>query len=173
MGDSTMLPIPSTVNIAQVGNDYCYAQSQKCCWKGNTAASGHCNSENGGYDGCTRTVCSYDAAKEICSKFNYGGKTWRLPTSAEMKNWAYNSIGLKENGLMLCDNYNGYSSAYCSPNWVCKGAYSNGCYGYLAWSGTLYDALNGFEHHLTASVWSGGSYSFLGAFSVRCVTEME
>jgi len=87
-----------------------------CCWSGTTSTE--CNSNNGSYSGCTRTVCDWRAANEYCSKLTYLGKFWRLPTSNE---WA--SIGTKlsnisiekgTEGIMLCDHRSGYSSARCN-----------------------------------------------------------
>jgi len=173
MGDSAMLPIPASVNVVQTNGEYCYTQTSKCCWKGKTAWYPSCDSNYGGYDGCTRTVCSYDAAKEICSKFNYGGKTWRLPTINELEKWLYYSLELNENGLMLCDYANGYNSAWCPHNIDCKGAQESYCLSEYVWSGTLIDALNVATYDLHAAVFGLSGSSILRAESVRCVTEMN
>jgi len=173
MGDSSVLPIPSTVVTAKAGSDYCYSAIQKCCWKGATSNDHACDSENGNYSGCTRTVCNWDAAKEICAKFNYGGKIWRLPTHSEMANWAINSIGLKENGLMLCDINGGYNSSACTESFICKGAYNNSCNPTSSWGSVL----SGASHAQSISLY-GADYNLItrpvsAATSVRCVTEMD
>lgn len=110
MGDSSVLKIPSGIVVVEI-KEYCYSQNEKCCWRELTA--GFCNNENGGYSGCDRTVCNYSAAQEICSKFNFQGKRWRLATIDEMKNRMTYSVGLGTNGLMICDYASGYSMAKC------------------------------------------------------------
>ena len=171
MRDSLMLPIPYTVSVAQAGSEYCYSQSQKCCWKGETTSK--YNSENGGYSGCTRTVCNREAANEICAKFNYAGKTWRLPTPEEAESWSEATLGLGQNGLMLC-NHGTYSGlAQCSDaQSLCKGSYSDYCMPrrvFLSEASTSLGNTIGFER---------GNYSLGTAHkgygtSVRCVTEMN
>ena len=168
MGDSSTLAIPSTVTVAEAPSEYCYSQSNKCCWKGTTSVD--CDSSNGGYSGCKRTVCNYSAAHEICSKFNYAGKTWRLPTSAEMENWINYSRKLGSNGLMLCDqkDTNGINTKCNQMSSVCLGGYGNTCYAqYVV-------GQNNFIYNLFSSWWHGTSTaSAYTPVSVRCVTEME
>ena len=171
MGDSTMLPIPSSINIATgQSGDYCYSQYSKCCWKGTTSTA--CNADNGGYSGCTRTVCNYSAATEICSKFNYAGKTWRLASLDEMDNWTSYSLGLGTNGLMLCDqDVSGTTgiSAQCSyTSSECYGAYGNNCFSQriMGQNGATYNLFtaNGQKDYTLMPYY---------AASVRCVTEMD
>ena len=170
MGDSLMLPIPYTVNIAQTGSDYCYSQSQKCCWKGTTATP--CDSNNGSYSGCERTVCNWNAANEICTKFNYAGKNWRLAYNAEMHNWGIYAVNLGDNGLMVCDYAAGYGLARCVGNKICYGAYNNECTPQRIWGEKKddYDAYMFSSGQGVTSVYGTSKYS---AYSVRCVTEME
>jgi len=171
MGDSAMLPIPSTVNIANANSDYCYAQSSKCCWKGTIGE--YCDNENGGYSGCTRTVCNWDAAKEICDKFNYGGKRWRLPNRAEMKDWGVYSISLKENGLMLCDYSPGYNSAKCASDTRCQGSHGDYCRAWKVWAESRNESVSN-SATVGAGIFANTDASPKAcAVSVRCVTEME
>ena len=167
MGDSPTLSIPSTINIAQAPSEYCYSQTNKCCWNGTTSVK--CNSSNGGYSGCTRTVCTYNAAQEICSKFNYAGKTWRLPTTSEMTNWINYSRGLGANGLMLCDETaNSELNAHCDyASTECLGSYNNLCFAKLVIS----QGCKAYD--LFSSAWRYSDQNSYQPFSVRCVTEME
>ena len=66
--------------------------SSKVCWKGFTVYGGdHCSSlANGSYSGCTRTVCNWEAANEICKNWAPGNSkkgSWRLPTLEELEGW--------------------------------------------------------------------------------------
>ena len=167
MGDSPTLVIPSSVNVVQAPIEYCYSQTNKCCWKGVT--SNDCDSANGDYSGCNRTVCAYNVAEEICSKFNYAGKTWRLATTSEMANWINYSRTLKNNGLMLCDET---SSSFANSKcfyWdaKCLGSYINICYSQNV------AAKNNYGYTLFSSFWYQIPLSPYIPVSVRCVTEMD
>ncbi len=65
----TSVPAGSTCSALESGN---------CCWYGNTANSNVCNSVGGGYSGCNRTVCQWNASRTICAN-------WR-PSSVAAKN---------------------------------------------------------------------------------------
>ena len=173
MGDTTTLKIPSTITSVEVNNEYCYSMTQKCCWKGKTGKE--CNSNNGNYSGCNRTICNLSAAEEICSKFNYAGKTWRLATNLEAQNWGVMTADLGNNGLMLC-NHGTNSTSYsdCTSNHgVCLGAYNTQCYPRHVWlkstdSNPSYIATvdeGNFSVNAAATIYF--------AKSVRCVTEMD
>ncbi len=168
MGDTAILKIPSTVIIAQAsGADSCYSASEKCCWQGATSIL--CDSGNGSYSGCNRTVCNYSAAQEICNNFKFGGKNWRLPTKDEIYNLvAKNSIGIGDNGLMFCDHDSGYASAYCGyENTVCNGAVNNTCKVYISWLDKNYSHQIFRRTHLINQ-----ETALFNAYSVRCVSEM-
>jgi len=178
MGDSAALKLPSDIVVANAEDEYCYSNSTKCCWQGNTAAG--CDSQYSNYSGCNRTVCNWKAAKEICEKFNYGGKTWRLATSEEAATWVRHSVGLGQNGLQLCEDYSSKLSNMCVRVGVrCLGSTgdggTSGCYPNHFWTGTIvkkddtalkYDVYNG-------SLFGPSEKTITYAFSVRCVTEME
>jgi len=174
MGDSNMLPIPSTVNIANSPKEYCYSMSTKCCWKGETAKGG-CTDEYGEYSGCDRTVCNWDAADEICSKFNYAGKTWRLPTESEAANFGKYSVGLGRNGLMLCDQQAGRGSEECTLTANCPGSgrVNGHCEPYDIWTSNEVTSLSAILYLLPNGNWYPATYTKNLPVSVRCVTEME
>ena len=69
MGDDASFPL-SGVTTVSTGNN-CSANA--CCWKGTTAS--HCNSDNGGYSGCGRTVCTHPAAEIVCANLKYDDRT--------------------------------------------------------------------------------------------------
>ena len=172
MGDASMLAIPSSVSIANTNSDYCYSNIQNCCWKGQTGGSS-CNSENGGYSGCNRTVCNYRAAKDICAKFNYGGKVWRLATKEEAEKWKTLTIGLGENGMMLCNQTTISGIAKCAESTACKGAKENRCIARVNWLDSNTDS-----EYAPSIVIDAGNFSFTtngkaNGASVRCVTEMD
>ena len=173
MGDSSTLKIPSTVTTVEAGGDYCYSQSDKCCWKGTTSTI--CDSSNGSYSGCNRTVCNYSAAQEICAKFNYGGKTWRLATKEEAKNWQVYTYGLGINGLMLCNGGGSVNNiSYCPEALACRGAYRNVCQVRSHWLNCLTNnSRSGCLSSFDAGNYYDSSHVISSAFSVRCVTEME
>ena len=170
MGDSTTLKIPSTVTTAQAGSEYCYS-TEKCCWKGATSGT-HCDSSNGDYSGCDRTLCNYAAAKEICAKFNYEGKTWRLPTASETNLWGNATVGLGSNGLMLCTQGVVSGFSYCSEQAQCKGVGKNICYPravLIKNGGNVTFSLGVFIPGVEST---DEAYHHVG-YSVRCVTEIE
>lgn len=169
MGDTLSLSIPSSVIVVQAGSgEICYSDSQKCCWQGTT--SSNYDSENGGYSGQNRTVCNFEAAKEICDKFNFANKTWRLPAIDEFATFANGySIGLGASGLMLCDTSAGFFSAYCAAGWgLCKGSYDGNCNPNYVWSGTLSSTLYNRDYNLCLGAWTPNTNVLPNAFSVRC-----
>jgi len=170
MGDGYLLTIPNSVNVVEP-LEYCYAGTSKCCWKGATSTS--CDSENGGYSGCNRTVCNWSAAKDICSNFKYGDLDWRLPTKEEMSLWARYSQNLTTQGLQLCDRYAGYLSARCANAARCPGTYDGNCNPFYVWSGTESSAgVSAYRYNLESGTWHGPlTYVESCGFSVRCVAD--
>ena len=170
MGDSSTLKLNTEATIVKANQEYCYSRYQKCCWQGTTSLT--CNNANGSYSGCTRTICNYSAAEEICANFNYAGKTWRLPKSDELKRWDISTAFLGDNGLMLCENnIDGYGS--CDGGWnICKGSYDGHCYIMYIWAyGKLQGAGN--AAYYTRDGYVAPPFPSSEAFGVRCVTEME
>jgi len=170
------LPIASGVTIASAGSDSCTpSESNLCCWMGTTTTD--CDSNNGGYSGCTRTVCDWRAAKKICESLNYQGKIWRLPTSGE---WSLIgaqldsiSIGQGNEGLMLCDSSADYDSARCEPAERCSGSYNGRCLPYVVWSGASSGSSYAYHYYLSSGFWEGpDSLSVAYAFSVRCISKL-
>ena len=176
MGDSDVLAIPNGVNIVNTGTKCIPSSTNKCCWKGNTANMG-CNNDNGSqYSGCNRTACDFYAAKYICENFNYAGRTWSLPASNEttINNWHNCSINQGLNGLQLCDQMQGYLSAWC--NWsdaaTCNGSKYSRCYVNALWTKDN-SSTNSYECFLTLGNWTCSSSYPSDAFSIRCVTPMS
>ena len=173
MGDNPDLPVSVTgVTVVPTETECTSSESNPCCWeKVNTSS---CDSANGDYSGCNRTVCDWWAAKKICSNLKLGDYTWRLATLSEMSNWADNSIGLGNNGLQLCDRYSGYSSAWCAIVYSCPGGANDGCYPNNVWSSdepTSYSHL-AYRYNLGNGNWSNSWDGHSYAFSVRCVTSL-
>ena len=67
IGDKNELPIPSSVKVVAPGTSCTSSGTSMCCWSGGKTA-GSCNSANGDYSGCNRTMCDWRAANESCSK---------------------------------------------------------------------------------------------------------
>ena len=173
MGDRPVLTIPSTVTVLTAGNETC--KTSKCCWKGQTAYIDYCDSNNGGYNGCKRTVCNYAAAREICAKFDLDGSTWRLPSYTEMSTWKKYSFGAGADGLQLCSNTSSSSSdwARCDYGGSCRGSYNGDCYpGYL-WTNEINtnSYVKAYAYYLSGSDWSYTSKYRNSAYSVRCVSD--
>lgn len=164
MGDSPNLPIPNTVTVVNYKNGYCYAQNQKCCWQGDYSEK--CDNKSD-YNDCKRTVCNWQAAKEICEKFNYEGKIWRLPDmELNVFNFGNFTTHLKENGLQMCgftdsfycpDEEGCYSNDYCSPRqfWSSEETGANTARAYYPWY---------------TDVYNDSARPKKAAFSVRCAT---
>ena len=176
MGDSTETAIPSAagvtvVNVGQTcGSSDNY--SAKCCWKGATSG-GDCDSANGSYSGCNRTVCTWAAANAICANYKQDGRTWRLPTTSEVANWGTYSIGKGNNGLMLCDVAAGYNSTNCdnTGSTSCVGSY-NGCFSNHIWT-SFGSTSEKTAYYLQTGSWKSNSSAWhTHAFSVRCVSEI-
>lgn len=181
MGDhqSTQFPAAANVTSVSVGTN---CTGNKCCWTGATSGS-NCDSVNGIYSGCNRTVCTWEAANAICENYNQDGRTWRLPTSGEMGNWSNYSKGKSYNGLMFCDISSGYSSAYCAGSTACLGANLNACNPSYVWSESCdgifayiactinLDKANWRNYALSSGTWGNQSKALeTSAYSVRCVS---
>ena len=142
MGDKASLPIPSSVTMLTAGSSADACESGKCCWKGTTANTSYCDGNNGGYNGCTRTVCNWNAAQEICARFDLNGESWRLPTKTEMNGWNAHSLGIGAEGLQLCSNTSStnqnYARCYRASN--CYGAYQKGSFPAYIWSNEKYES---------------------------------
>ncbi len=166
--------LPTTVKKVMAGSGTCDSDNEKCCWVGVTATS--CDKANGRYSGCSRTVCNWNAAKEACSKLNYLGKTWRLPTKLELSDLTLQintlSVGQGDNGLMLCDSSSGYSSALGVPALRCLGAEENRCYPPDLWSSDV-SGVSAYEFYLKDGIWKTPMlYHKRNAFSFRCVADL-
>ena len=175
MGDSTETAIPTSAGVTVVGTGQTCGSSSnystKCCWQGSTSGSS-CDATNGNYSGCNRTVCNWAAANAICANYKKGDKSWRLPTTSEMSNWLTNSKSKGNNGLMLCDYYSGYSSAYCDYSYSCPGSYGGNCSPGIVWSGSFYSSTYAYNYYLSQGSWNKTINYRTGAFSVRCLQDI-
>jgi len=175
IGDKTELPIASGVTTVTAGSGSCASSSTKyCCWKGTTSNS--CDSANGGYSGCTRTVYDWRAANESCNMLTYLGRTWRLPINAEMeslKDKLYEvTINLGLDGLMFCDRHSGYASAVCTDAVLCSGSPQNYCDPYDIWA-SYASSTTASHYHFSGGVLGGPrTYSINLALTTRCVSEL-
>ncbi len=176
MGDKPNFTIPSTVTILTAGSSAGVCDSGKCCWKGTTSQS--CNSYNGGYNGCTRTVCNWEAAREICARFDLNGESWRLPTQAEMNGWDAYTVGQDVAGLQLCNlnstTQNTYATCYQSTR--CYGSYNRNCIPGYVWSNQKYESGNYFYayvSYLNNQSWSTSNTAMGSAATVRCVATVS
>ena len=173
LGDHSALPPGANITLVQAGSGtVCTAES--CCWNGNTAGS--CDAENGGYSGCTRTLCDWSAANLGCQALTYMGKTWRLPYIHELdRAFSGYSVGLGINGLMLCDLEVGKSSAHCLNSAKCpsgKGGTAT-CYPSYVWSSQPYSP--GYHYAMLTngvSILGPSGLPALSALSVRCVSDV-
>jgi len=171
VGDKSELPIPNTIYKNIAGSETCTpSTSQYCCWQGVT--SSNCDTKNGNYSGCNRTVCDWGAAKEACAKLTYENRTWRLPTNDELSSLGTQlnklSFGKKEDGLMLCDIGYTTNSAYCTPGTnFCFGVNNNTCDAYVLWSNSTYT-----NYYLSNDSFLGPETHSQQAYSVRCVSDL-
>ena len=104
-------PVKNVGGITVVGSSTACGSygddSIKCCWTGSNGNT--CSSAKDGsrYSGCSRTVCTWEAANAACKNFaptyNTKGK-WRLPTTGEVSSWArvFDTINSGDDGLRLC-----------------------------------------------------------------------
>ena len=175
MGDSSKTKIPAEAGVTVLNytstcgssDDY----STKCCWTGATSGTS-CSNANGDYSGCNRTVCNWAAANAICANYKQDGRTWRLATTDEMKNWTNYSIGKGNDGLMLCDGGDGYSSAFCGTG-TCKGARYEDCHPDSVWTNSNVSGPNSsYRKYLGLGNWQSIEDYRTRAFSVRCVSDI-
>ena len=177
MNNGAVFALPATItNVMASGSSSCTPSETKfCCWSGDTISS--CDAANGIYDGCTRTVCDWRAATEFCSKLTYLGKSWRLPTNNELTSIGTQlsniSIGKGSEGLMLCDDISGKSSARCASSGSCGNSYNDNCYPRSLWSSEEPRVENAYHYYLSNGTWHGPyETSKEQAYSVRCVSDL-
>ena len=152
-----------------------YCNDKKCCWHGATSGT-NCDSINGSYSGCGRTVCNWEAANSICDNLSYGGySNWRLPTKEELEKMnpdTYSKIGSEhagDSGLMFCDRVADHNSARCEAGVnLCLGAYYNICYPDSSWTSEKNES-NAYVKFVSQGVWSENITSCKSPVSTRCV----
>ena len=178
MGDRASLPIPSTVTMLTAGSSADSCESGKCCWRGTTASASYCDSNNGGYSGCNRTICNWAAAQEICARFDLNGESWRLPTKEEASGWNARTLGVGAEGLQLCSNALSQNNDYarCLQSSKCYGAYQKYCYANYVWTNEMTISGSSFyvyAHYLNRTSWSNGTINGGYSGSVRCVATVS
>lgn len=186
-GDSGGPDIPSGVKVVQAGGSSCSASgSGKCCWTKNTSQEGHCADGYGNsYSGCGRTVCNWNAANDICSRWDVAGSYgWRLPTEEELAGWAANldyvNSYKRDTGINLCDGSDSTSmfvAAVCGNSQVCYGSGVENCHPFSVWSSTFSHSYGWFfdnmkvyvRYSLHSSKFNSSPEATSGTGSVRCV----
>ena len=142
--------------------------SNNVCWM----LTNHGCSTYSSYSGCGRVVCDKEAALNICSSMVYGGRSWRLPTLAELARWTGNTSILKN--LRACVSHKLYNKEpyydICAGEGGCQRSGSNG------WCGPY--ILHGQDGHLNLDAeYAYGTYLdpmlLRNGFSVRCVTPLR
>ena len=168
------IPANMGITLAQSGGVIA-PNSTSICWQGIT--SSNCT-ETGIYNGCTRTVCTWDAANTICNSWAPSGTSagdWRLPTETELNAWKANDYnipvqghGNNDNSLMLCNLSSFASVIRCSKGEkLCK----SHCYPYYVWSSTPVDDLSYYTISLSGGSTVVGQIPGTMPSSVRCVME--
>ena len=198
-GDPNGPKIPSSVRTVTAGSKSC--DDKACCWQGTTVIKATATDINpgdsygksyttcttvGGYSGCTRTVCTWYAADDICKNHSINGVSgWRLPTTDEMSAWArieklalYGfgyDISFWAEDMLLC-NWGGARWDYfamCNPkvsDGLCKGARSDDCGPYGLWSGTPGDNKDEYWGIELSNIFTAHRVNdYNEAYSVRCV----
>ena len=169
MGDQPEFPLTG-VSVVSSPSKRC---GSYCCWQGSTAS--RCDSINGDYSGCNRTLCTHYAAKKVCENLNYDNRSWRLPTLNELQRFGAYSINKGSSGLMLCNDNAGYGSTRCyfrqnsckvSSSWA-------DCDPHDVWSATTQDSSLQWLCYLLDNTWGVATNIKTHAASVRCVTEID
>ncbi len=167
-----------------------------CCWSA-AATSGECTtySKVGSYDGCTRTVCDWYAAKAACDNYDIEGTygLWELPTHADFQVWksvidsetsssAKLSRFLGKDGLDLCTNSEDYAAEshgasgckYLYQGCKTASASEGHCYPYQIWgvaTDTAIEAKQAYQIGMNSGTMSinTATNKYDGGRSVRCV----
>ncbi len=173
IGDHGSLPVASGTYLAVAGGTAC-TSGNLCCWQGTTASP--CNSTNGEYSGCGRTVCNHNAAKASCKELTYNNMLWRLPSSNELTSLASQintySKNQGNNGLMLCDYHSGYGSSQCQYYNNCSGASDNSaCRASNIWARETSSTSANYFQFISGILSSNGSSHHYG-WSTRCISPL-
>ena len=181
-GDDARWPYSNTTfDFLETGTQTC--MSNGCCWHGSTGKTG-ANSYPYSYSGGSRTVCTQDAASNMCSTYGMetysGSYGYRLPTANELRNWVKYlnnySRNVGNSGLQLCaENYlvsEPSTVPMCGPVYNgCPGSgYNNRCDAYYVWaqepnSSFIWSSPN----NITIVSYTKANY----ALSVRCVKSLK
>lgn len=182
VGDGGISLSGVTMYTAKPDAPWFSASTIAACWSGETTRG--CDSTNGGYSGCNRTLCNYKGAVNACNSLTLGGLSWRLPNSDEVSYFAQESKSKGNDGLMLCDFYKGYGSSWCQGAYYsttdttlkgnCTGSIGNSCYPSFVWFAST-SSTKFVQYSLSAGAWYryDDVYDKNYARSVRCVAELE
>ena len=142
--------------------------SNNVCWK---LTNYGCTTYSS-YSGCGRVVCDKEAALNICSSMVYGGRSWRLPTFAELGAWVANKSTLQSLRVCVGDRLYNKDPFYdiCGGEGGCLRSGSDG------WCAP--HNIHGQDAQISLSDdYLYGPYNSVGllrfGFSVRCVTPLR
>lgn len=159
----------SVVNASNSTNNI-----KKACYLGNNVeqTSNLCSDNNGGYSGCKRTVCTWEAANAACENWAPTDETkgyWRLPSIDEIQAWDLSKIsdGKGTDGLQFCSRDKTTNSAQCGHS------SSTGVYPEKVWSISDYENQYRGKYYLyfTNSYGIYYEYGSNGANSARCMID--
>ena len=196
IGDHDNYPIPSAAGVtvksatSSTSENTCDACSTPLCWQATDSVNtaGSCDSANGSYSGCSRTVCNWCAATAICDNLSItiNGATyssWRTPTRSELSSFDPDTYSLStssnyagDNGLMLCNDDSGYGSAQCRYANHCQGG---SCSGYCdpnyvrSSEEYEYNSSKAYSYYLLTGSWWWIRVYQTYAGSVRCVHDID
>ena len=90
----------------------------------------------------------------------------------ELSYLAVNSYGLGNNGLQLCDERSGYSSAYCASSSGCIGGFLSKCNPRQVWSGDKTSSTSANYYYMSKGYWYDNWNTMEYVNSVRCVADL-
>ena len=176
-GDEGGLPIPENVAIYTIGKGCtrgnCGDTGSLTCWQGRTSLNCDNPKDSSGYSGCTRTVCTWNAAKAICES-----RGLKLPDSTTWS-YFYGSSGEyhKTGQGVLCDRDSGEGDvtkrhrSHCAADAVCSGGGT--CKAYRVWKDTAQDYIEVYDWKIIFKTEHGHFYLVNNKGyepgSVRCI----
>ena len=151
--------------------------------RGQTSDNCSLGNNNFNYNSCSRTVCTWSAAKDICANYApIGSKKgdWRLPSYNELidnNGWHtfINNVSPYKGtqGLQLCDyasDSNGSARCWHGIN-RCSGSANNYCNPNCVWSNKESSGDMAYYGDLVLGELRNKTISKAFAFSVRCTAE--
>ena len=149
--------------------------NKDCCWQGRTTDG--CDSSGTNYSGCSRTLCTWQAAYDSCANLaidDTKAGDWRLPTMSELSRWSSNikqiSVNQGDNGLRLCDEHRGFGSPVCAWGGDC-GSSGGACKANNIWSADKNSSGSAVTYDLGDGRFYQRAFGIQGSISARCVYE--